>query len=199
MQVYSALRERNALALTVDLMSGGTGDAAEMLARLGPGGDFGNANSELGNLARSLAMTKEAHHFYPLLFYFRFDEPLYSVSRLTFVLLDLTTLIDTALDQHKYAALVHSAPVASLQKCACLLLATLDRNFPTFDEKQTGSRIGEFEGSYAAAMVVLRNAGVATKPDAGRYADQRIHWDAQVRRVAPTSGYDLKEIDCRNR
>jgi hypothetical protein len=31
-QVYSGLRERNALALTIDLMTGGTGDAAEMLA-----------------------------------------------------------------------------------------------------------------------------------------------------------------------
>lgn len=68
-QVYSGLRERNSLALTVDLMTGGTGDAAEMLARLGPDGDFSNANSELGNLVRSLAQTKEAHHFYPLLFY----------------------------------------------------------------------------------------------------------------------------------
>lgn len=94
-QVYSALRQRNALALTIDLMTGGTGDAAEMLARLGPGGDFSNAVSELGNLVRPLAATKEAHHFYPLLFYFRFTEPLYSVSRLNFVILDLTALIRT--------------------------------------------------------------------------------------------------------
>jgi len=113
-QVYSALRERNALALTVNLLTGGTGDAAEMLARLGPEGDFSNATSELGNLVRSLALTKEAHHFYPLLFYFRFTEPLYSVSRMTFVLLDLTTLIDTTLDRQKHGAFVRSAPVGSL-------------------------------------------------------------------------------------
>lgn len=196
-QVYSALRERNALALTVDLMTGGTGDAAGMLARLGPGGDFSNASSELSNLARSLALTKEAHHFYPLLFYFRFEEPLYSVSRMTFVLLDLTTLIDTALDQQKHAALVRSAPVASLRQCTRLLLATLDRNFPTPDERQTGSRNRDFEGSYAAAVSVLRGAGVETKLDAARYADQRNQWERQVRRVAPTLGYDMKEIDCR--
>jgi hypothetical protein len=97
-QVYSALRERNALALTVDLMTDGTGGAAEMLARLMPAGDTSNATSELGNLARSLAATKEAHHFYPLLFYFRFEAPLYAVSRFSFVLLELTTLIATALD-----------------------------------------------------------------------------------------------------
>ena len=34
-QVYSALRDRNALALTIHLMTASTGDAAEMLARLG--------------------------------------------------------------------------------------------------------------------------------------------------------------------
>ena len=109
-------------------MSGGTGDAAQMLARLGPDGDFSNATSELSNLARSLAMTKEAHHFYPLLFYFRFREPLYSVSRMSFILLDLTTLIETTLDRQKYGALIRSGPVSSLRDCARLLLETLDRN-----------------------------------------------------------------------
>jgi len=49
-QVYSALRERNALALTVDLMTDGTGDAAAMLARLMPNGDGSDAINELGNL-----------------------------------------------------------------------------------------------------------------------------------------------------
>ena len=34
--------------------------------------------------------TKEAHYFYPLLFYFRFEEPLYAVSRFCFVLLDIS-------------------------------------------------------------------------------------------------------------
>ena len=62
------LRERNTLALTVELMTGGTGDAAEMLARLAPEGDFSDATSELGNLVRPLAQTKEGHHFYPLFF-----------------------------------------------------------------------------------------------------------------------------------
>lgn len=196
-QVYSALRERNALAMTVDLMTGGTGDAAEMLARLGPGGDFGNATSELGNFARSLALTKEAHHFYPLLFYFRFEEPLYSVSRVTFILLDLTTLIDTALDRQKYSALICSAPVASLQMCSRLLLATLDRNFPTVDGDQTDAETASFDRSYAAALAVMRRAGVETQPDAARYADQRAQWEPLVRRVGPALGYSMHEIDCR--
>jgi hypothetical protein len=57
-QVYSGLRERNALALTIDLMTAGTGDAAEMLARLGLENGTSDATNELGNLARALAATK---------------------------------------------------------------------------------------------------------------------------------------------
>jgi hypothetical protein len=197
-QVYSALRERNALALTVDLMTGGTGDAAQMLARLGPHGDFSNATSELSNLARSLAMTKEAHHFYPLLFYFRFREPLYSVSRMSFILLDLTTLIETALDPQKHGALARSAPVASLQRCTRLLLETLNQNFPTInDEHFSAADVGYLKGSYATSLDMLHRAGIGTQTNAERYSAQRVLWEPLVRRVAPTLGYQMDEIDCR--
>ncbi len=196
-QVYSALRERNALALTVDLMTGGTGDAAQLLARLGPDGDFSNATSELGNLARSLAMTKEAHHFYPLLFYFRFEEPFYSVTRFCFVLLDLTTLIDTTLDRQKQSTLVRSAAVGSLQRCARLLLETLDRHFPTVDERRTESQVVDLDSSYAIAMDILRNAGIETKTNPGSYSRERGEWEPLTRRVGPALGYGMDEIDCR--
>ena len=51
-------------------------------------------------------------HARKAVFYFRFGEPYYSVSRLTFILLDLTTLIDTTLDRQGNAALVRSTSVA---------------------------------------------------------------------------------------
>ncbi|MBB3595998.1 hypothetical protein FHX08_006418 [Rhizobium sp. BK529] len=196
-QVYSALRERNALALTIDLLTGGTGDAAEMLARLGPDGDFASAASEFGNLLRSLAATKEAHHFYPLLFYFRFKEPSYSVSRMSFILLDLTTLIDTTLDRKKYKVTIGAASVDALRQCARLLLATLDRNFPTVDETDGASRPDYFHRSYSVAVEVLQKAGIETQPDAARYVDQRRQWEPLVRRVGMTLGYEMDEIDCR--
>lgn len=197
-QVYSALRERNALALTVDLMTGGTGDAAEMLARIGPDGDFDNAVTELGNLVQPLAQTKEAHHFYPLLFYFRFKEPRYSVSRFGFILLDLTTLIDTTLDRQKHGTLVRSAPVASLRRCARLLLETLDRNFPTADERHADTAAApSHEESYAAAVETLRRAGIETRPDQASYANQRSSWEPLIRRVAPMFGYDMDDIERR--
>ncbi|MGK2910494.1 MAG: ion channel [Sphingobium sp.] len=196
-QVYSGLRERNSLALTVDLMTGGTGDAAEMLARLGPDGDFSNTNSELGNLVRSLAQTKEAHHFYPLLFYFRFREPLYAVSRFSFILLDLVTLMDTMLDRQKHKTLIRSAPFDALRRCALLLLETLDRHFPTRDDQNAAATDQRYEASYAAALDTLQRAGIDVQPNGGSYADKRSQWEPLVRRVAPTLCFEMDEIDCR--
>lgn len=148
--------------------------------------------------ARPLAQTKEAHHFYPLLFYFRFREPFYSVSRLCFVLLDLTTLIDTALDREKHKSLVRAAPVGALRQGALMLLETLDRNFPTVQEIPSAAAEGRTSAqSYAAAVETLRRAGIETRPDTGSYADQRGRWDPLIRRVAPTLGYRMDEIDRR--
>ncbi|MBB4615980.1 hypothetical protein [Sphingomonas abaci] len=198
-QVYSALRERNALALTIDLMTDGTGDAAVMLARLMPGGEPGNAAGPLGNLVPSLAATKEAHHFYPLLFYFRFDDPRYAVSRFGFVLLDLVTLIDTALDRQRYASLVASAPVASLRRGTVLLLETFDSHFPTpghVDGRPAADQSAR--RSFMAAVRTLAKAGLAVRDDgADAYVSGRRAWNALTARVASTMGYMMIEIDRR--
>ena len=44
-----------------------------------------------------MAATKEAHHFYPVLFYMRFAQPYYSLSFATLVLLDAVTIIRSTL------------------------------------------------------------------------------------------------------
>lgn len=198
-QVYSALRERNALALTIDLMTDGTGDAAVMLARLVPGGDAGTATSELGNLARALAATKEAHHFYPLLFYFRFEEPRYAVPRFGFVLLDLAALIDAALDHRQYAGLTGSAALASLRQATLMLLETLDRHLPTGAKHPCDAEEAwRYRQSYAAATRRLTDAGIAGPPDGvERYVVARAEWSPLVHRIAPAVGDTMRDIDPR--
>ena len=198
-QVYSALRERNALALTIHLMTASTGDAAEMLARLGLDGGTSDATSELSSVARSLVATKEAHHFYPLLFYFRFEDPHYSVSRVSSVVLDLVTLIGTALDEQRFRLLIHSAPVTSLHECALLLLTMLDQNLPTGTNLAVNSvealRAGR---SYNAAVDALGRAGIAARTDGmDRYVAERRTWEPLIRRIAPVLGYKMDQIDRR--
>ncbi|MGI4765066.1 MAG: hypothetical protein ACRYGP_08370 [Janthinobacterium lividum] len=197
-QVYSALRDRNALALTIDLMTDRTGDAAEMLARLMPDGDCGNATSELGNIARALVATKEAHHLYPLLFYSRFQDSTYAVSRFSFVLLDAVALIETALDGQGNASLARSAAVTSLRHGAVLLLELLNRNLQTTPTRGDAGEILRDRRCFATAIDTLARAGIATRPDGiDKYVAECRRWEPLIHRVAPTLGYAMDEIDRR--
>jgi hypothetical protein len=68
MQIYSALRSRNSKALSLDIGTGRTGDAANFVAGLGPQGHFEAGYTTLTDMAESITSAKEAHHFYPVLF-----------------------------------------------------------------------------------------------------------------------------------
>ena len=80
MQIYTALQRRNVVGLRLHLYSGKTGDAAEVVPRIAPGGRDDSAASALSELGSNIADLKETHHFYPVLAYFRFPEPFYGVS-----------------------------------------------------------------------------------------------------------------------
>src|SRR5437764_5220153 len=101
MQVYSALRSRNTLGLTMQAQSGESGDAAELIARWGPRGRFDGGYNNVSTLAGEVAAIKETHHFYPLLFYFRFEHAFYAMSRVLLMSLDAAALVRTALDSRE--------------------------------------------------------------------------------------------------
>src|SRR3712207_5622034 len=125
MQVYNALQRRNKLRLNLELSSAEKGDPAELIAGLGPEGKFDAGHSDLSEIAREVAGAKESHHFYPVLVYFRCNEPYYSMSRSTLVALDTVTLIKSALDDDEYAWLKESAAVAQLCGGSMMLVKTL--------------------------------------------------------------------------
>src|SRR3954468_18333009 len=130
MQVYAALQRRNALGLKLHLLTGETGDAAELVARLGPRGQFSAGYSDVAEVGSGMAEAKEAHHFYPVLFYFRFRQPFYSVSRSALVALDAVTLIRSALDDQRHGWLKESAAVEQLWRASLVLVTTLEETFP---------------------------------------------------------------------
>src|SRR3954471_14893756 len=109
MQIYNALRSRNELGLSIQTLSDDTGDAAELIAGLGPQGQFNSGFNNLATLASNACAAKESHHFYPLLFYFRFSEPYYSVSQTATVLLDTVSLLKSAVSDEDYSWLKESA------------------------------------------------------------------------------------------
>lgn len=202
MQVYTALRSRNALGLAIDTLTSETGDAAKLLAAIAPGGDFSSATSGLADLASQMVEVKEAHHFYPVLFYFRFEEPRYSVSRFALVALDAVSLIRSILDGPEAQRLAASGPVEQLHRATLMLVRTLETTFlPGAPPKPTAdpARSHAWRRRCARAIVDLAGAGLPTVADSASgeaaYVNLRAQWDGDVSKLVPALGYELSAID----
>ncbi|HEU0054491.1 MAG TPA: hypothetical protein VFQ39_14990 [Longimicrobium sp.] len=203
MQVYTALRARNALGFKVHLQSGETGDAAELLAGWVPEGELSGGYNNLSAMAEEMSSVKEAHHFYPVLFYFRFPAPYYSVSRFTLVTLDAVSLLRSALDDEKAGWMKESAAVEQLGRAALILATSLGKGFvpggvseetePDATEKERWRR------RYAAAVRRLRQAGAPVTDDeragAETYLALRARWYPHVATLAPAGGYSPGDVD----
>lgn len=204
MQVYNALQRRNTLGLNLELSSAETGDAAELIAGLGPEGKFDAGYSDLSEIAGDVARAKESHHFYPVLFYFRFNEPYYSMSRSTLVALDTVTLIKSALDDDEYAWLKESAAVAQLWRASMLLVKTLGDTFLSGNATDLraapdAQTLDGWRRRYFAALRRLGQAGLKTRGDeqagADLYVSLRAEWDHHVKTLAAALAYRVEEID----
>jgi hypothetical protein len=201
MQVYTAVRSRNTLGLRVHAQSGDTGDAAELLARWGPRGRFDGGYSNLSTLAGEVAAIKEAHHFYPVLFYFRFEDAFYAPSRILLIALDAVALVRTALDPRELGWLQESAALAELEHASALLLRTLAQRFPVNGERSTDSQRSRdrWRLRYAHALGRLREAGIPTRTDqeagAREYVELRAGWAPGVDAITPALGFRMEDLD----
>ncbi len=203
MQVYNALQRRNTVGLRLHLLSGETNDAAEVVAGLGPEGQFSNSYSVLADLADEMSALKEAHHFYPVLFYFRFDESFYAVSELTLLSMDTVSLLRSAIDEQRFAWLQESGATSQLWRASMMLARALEDNFlgaGSTAEMQRDSRTLElWRRRYDAALLRLQQAHVPTVRDtqAGfeTYKRLRSEWNVDVSRLAPALGYDIRQVD----
>lgn len=204
LQVYQALMRRNTFALRLHFATCRTGDAAELIAGLGAGGDFSGARADLGALANELVNLYESHHFYPMLLYFRFRDPHYALSRMTTIAMDTATLIRSALDGETYATLQNCAASTTLWEGGTHVLLEMAKVLlpgacgcpgdPPDDA--TAERWREH---YRAAVHRMRRAGIRTERDvragANRYVDLRRHWDAALRSFASYMDYAPAERD----
>jgi hypothetical protein len=203
MQVYSALQRRNELALKTHLQTAETGDAAELIARLGPCGQFTSGYSSFAEMAAEVSSTKEAHHFYPVMFYFRFRNSYYAVSRFSLVSLDAAALIRTALDASLYGWLQESAAVEMMARGPLLLLETLGDRFHAVRQNPGAQPDDEeqerWRARFAAAVARLQQAGIRTVADeragAARYLQLRAEWQTYITALAPVMAFDMKDVD----
>jgi hypothetical protein len=203
MQVYTALQRRNAFGFRMHLLSAETDDAAELVAGLGPEGEFSTGYSVLADLASNMSTLNEAHHFYPVLFYFRFNESYCSVSQFTLLSMDTVSLIRSALDEEKLAWLQEAGATTQLWRASMILARTLEENFLHIDEKATAPRdsstMDRWRLRYEAALHRLQQAHVPTTRDPRTgfevYRSLRSEWDIHIAALAPAMAYDLAEID----
>jgi hypothetical protein len=201
MQVYTALRERNVVAMDLHLLTAETDDAAELLVRLAPDGDPGRAVDALAQLGGRITAGKEAHHFYPVLSWFRFPEPHYAVSRIALLGLDTVALIRTALDPRRAPGLPESAAIEQLARGSWLLLTTVERAIlgHAADPKAAPDDDERSRRRYGEAVRRLGAAGFPVVTDehtgAEAYAALRASWAPHVRIVADAMSYDVRAID----
>ena len=204
MQIYNALKSRNALGLAIQTLSDDTGDAAELIAGLGPHGQFDSGFSNLSSLASNASEVKESHHFYPLLFYFRFAEPYYSVSQTATVLFDSVSLLKSALSDEDYSWLKESATVAQCWRAAMLLVGMLEEVFLHGQPAQPRSPADagareRWRTRYMAALERMRQAGIKTIADPATgfetYVSLRERWDGHIARLRASMLYEADEID----
>lgn len=198
-QVYGALLRRNALALEIHAMTEEKGDAAELLCRLFPRGETSAGTSAIAELGSEMAAVKEAHHFYPLLAHFRFEEPFYSVSRMASISLDAMSLVMSSLDEEKFGAVKESYGVTLLWRSSMWIVSTLRRDAPAESEAPSARDLVVWRRRHRAALARLRAAGIATAADEEgsfeRYADLRARWDGHVRALAPSLALSMDEVD----
>jgi hypothetical protein len=204
MQVYAALQRRNTLAYKLYLQTAETNDAAELLAGLGARGSFQCGYTSIADIAVEMTVSLEAHHFYPVLFYFRFPRPIYGVAYFTLLAMDQVSLIKAALSDDELGWFKESVPVTQLWRSALLLVDTQEkrsRQVGAADEagEPNAEDIDRWQRRYYAAVQRLREAGVATVPDAAagaaNYVALRSRWHHQLMRAMQMMGYSVEEID----
>jgi hypothetical protein len=203
MQLYAALQARDELALKVELMSRQTGDGARLVAGLGPEGRFDIGYALIAEMAGELSRVKEAHHLYPVLFYFRFPQPYYELSRFTLVLLDAVALIRAGLEDREVGWLKRSAGLEHLERGGLVLIDTLHRVYLRAEgagpEMPSPEAAKAWRARFIRGMAVMRAAGQPVRRDvarcAERYIQLRNRWSEPLLRLSGDIGHAPRDLD----
>jgi hypothetical protein len=197
LSVYSALTQRKVSAAQLHHRTYGTGDAAALLAGLARDGQLPGAVDELDSMAQFLQRALETHASYPVLRYFHQRHVYYALPRVLLVSFETVTLLEVALDPHRYGHVIGSPAAAALRAAARQLLAELvphsTARRPTRCEQQCwGRRCGQATDQLAAAGLRMRADQDQVAAD---YVGARAEWDQPLRSLAFAMVYDWRDID----
>jgi hypothetical protein len=155
-------------------------------------------------MAMDMTQVKESHHFYAVLFFFRFNESYYSMSQTSLTALDTVSLIKSALSDEKYAWLKESLSTTQLWRASMMMLKTSANTFlsgemPDEQKHPDEQTLESWRRRYFAALKRLRQANIETIADeqAGFeiYVSLRSKWEDYITSLAPQMAYGMDEVD----
>lgn len=198
LSVLNALTQRNVFALGLHHRTGTKANAAELLLGWGLNEEFNNARSDITDIARDLFHLLESHNSYPVLHYFRFHEPQYSLARMTLIAMDTSALIKSALHQQQYRTLINSTAVTELQTGGLYMLKELANSFlPQRSDKSYSSK-SEWREWYYYVVERLQSEGIKTPEDievgADLYVSLRQEWNDDVAAFAKHMAFRWSDI-----
>ena len=199
LSVYSALIRRNAFALSLHHRMGGSPSVVKMIIRLKAYGKFEGASQEISNMADELMFLLEAHHAYPILHYFRFQENYYSLARMMLIALNLSTLIKSALSSKAYEALADSTAITQLESGSLFMLTQIRKTLVESKEgRYETTSEADWRRFYHGAVDEFRKNGLQTVIDieagADRYVSLRYRWQNDVATLAKYMDYQWYEV-----
>ncbi|MUL39128.1 potassium channel family protein [Gloeocapsopsis dulcis] len=198
--VYNQLIQRNVFALSLHHRTGKTADAAVLIARLGSNGSFDSSTrQDLTSMSQNLLNILESNHSYPVMGYFRLQEPYYALARVVFLTMDTVTLIKSALDEESYRSLIYSAAVKGLEESGMQFLAELTELFlPSRALHVKGQSEQIWRSRYYQAVEYLAAQGIATPSNleagADLYVSIRRQWNPNIIALAKYMEYDWSAI-----
>ena len=202
LSIYNALIRRNAFAAELHYMSARTGDAAELLVRIGSSGRFdGDSRSDLATVARELLTLLQTHHAFPVIHLFVQPDIAMAPARVALLSLDTAALVRSALDQEVNRDFIDSSAIEVLWDGGMHLLIETGRDILTQADRDASDppHRGDWGRRFRAAHRRLADAGFAVESDLTRgeaaYVAQRRRWDGHVRAFAAHMGQRWDEIE----
>lgn len=198
MQVYTVVRHRTTLGLLLYHKTGDTGSAIAYTANLVGNPRPINIESELVQIAESVTGYEESHRFYPILHFFHFRQPYYSMAEIVLVALDTATLIRSVLDTERYGWLIGSTAVNSLWLSGIHILKTIHRGLLPYRAGRpydvADFNPTDWRGHFEEAVQRFQQEGISCRGDLEgayeEYARLRQEWNDDLRELSNATGYD---------
>ncbi|HEV2150044.1 MAG TPA: ion channel [Longimicrobiaceae bacterium] len=190
--LVGADRDQKALAETLYFQAGESADAAQILIRQLKGRDTRTLEDELGRTRDALLRAQISFEGYTTLFYLRPPQPEYTFLRTLYLLQQLSSLVDHALDPDELPRVAGAAQRLGLRGAVDrartgMLRAVLgaERELP-----HDGGEDREEAERFRAAVRRLREAGIPTRDEGEAVRDhcRCMEWGRQLRAVAAALG-----------